>query len=224
MYVDAAYAIHNDSKSHSGVIVYVGQTLAYVSSRKQKCMSKSPTEAELIALTDNVGLAELFREFVEFLTMKEIAVPIVYEDCNAVVSLVTIGGGVTRTKHLRARMFLGKEMVDEGRLRVIYKRGDEMEADGFSKPYDPAKHKPFATQLLGSQKSVNGWALTGVHNNKSEDADKNERRKRSNEEGGEQKVASAGASIVGASILPDSDGSKQQKATLSEKGRFKREV
>jgi hypothetical protein len=107
---------------------------------------------------------------------------------------------------------------------VIYKRGDEMEADGFSKPYDPAKHKPFATQLLGSQKSVNGWALTGVHNNKSEDADKNERRKRSNEEGGEQKVASAGASIVGASILPDSDGSKQQKATLSEKGRFKREV
>jgi len=55
-------------------------------------------------------------------------------------------------------------------------------------------------------------SLNGVHNNKSEDADKNERRKRSNEEGGEQKVASAGASIVGASILPDSDGSKQQKA------------
>jgi hypothetical protein len=74
MYVDAAYAIHNDSKSHSGVIVYVGQTLACVLSRKQKCMSKSPMEAELIALTDNVGLAELFREFVEFLTMKEIAV------------------------------------------------------------------------------------------------------------------------------------------------------
>jgi hypothetical protein len=35
-YVDVAYAIHNDSKSHSGVIVYVGQTLVYVSSRKQK--------------------------------------------------------------------------------------------------------------------------------------------------------------------------------------------
>jgi hypothetical protein len=100
-------------------------------------------------------------------------------------------------------MFLGKEMVDEGRLRVIYKRGDEMEADGFSKPYDPAKHKPFATRLLGSQKSVNGWALNGVHNNKSEDA----RKKKSNEEGGEQKVAS-----VGASILPDSGGSEQQKA------------
>jgi hypothetical protein len=41
-YVDAAYAIHNDSKSHSGVILYVGQTLAYVLSRKQKCTSKAP--------------------------------------------------------------------------------------------------------------------------------------------------------------------------------------
>jgi len=173
-------------------------------------MSKSPTEAELIALTDNVGLAELFREFVEFLTMKEIAVPIIYEDCNAVVSLVTIGGGVTRTKHLRARMFLGKEMVDEGRLRVIYKRGEEMEADGFSKPYDPAKHKPFATQLLGTQKSINGWALNGVHNNKSEDKDRSEKRNRSEEESGEQKGQRV--ANVRASILPDSGGSKQQKA------------
>lgn len=47
-YVDAAYALHSDLKSHSGVVVYVGNTLVYVSSRKQKCMSKSPTEAELI--------------------------------------------------------------------------------------------------------------------------------------------------------------------------------
>jgi hypothetical protein len=44
-YVDAAYALHADSKSHTGVVTYVGGTLAYVASRKQKCMSKSPTEA-----------------------------------------------------------------------------------------------------------------------------------------------------------------------------------
>jgi hypothetical protein len=173
-YVDAAYAIHNDSKSHSGVIIYVGQTLAYVSSRKQKCMSKSPTEAELIALTDNVGLVELFKEFVEFLTMQNIETPIVYEDCNAVVSLVTLGGGVTRTKHLRARMHLGKEMVDEKRLKVIYKKGDEMLADGFSKPYDPVKHKPFAIELMGIQKSVNGWALEDMK--KSDESDQNKRK------------------------------------------------
>jgi hypothetical protein len=40
VYVDAAYAVHNDSKSHSGVMIYIGDTSVYVSSKKQKCMSK----------------------------------------------------------------------------------------------------------------------------------------------------------------------------------------
>jgi hypothetical protein len=148
-YVDAAYALHADSKSHTGVVIYVGQTLVYVSSRKLKCMSKSPTEAELIGLTDNIGLVELFQEFVEFLTMTGVNTPVIYQDCQAVISLVTKGGGVTRTKHLRARMHLGKEFIDEGRGTVEYKRAEEMVADGYSKPYDPAAHKTFAAIIQG---------------------------------------------------------------------------
>ncbi len=29
-YVDAAYALHCDSKSHTGVVIYVGETMAYI--------------------------------------------------------------------------------------------------------------------------------------------------------------------------------------------------
>jgi hypothetical protein len=150
-YIDAAYALHGDSKSHTGVVIYVGNTLVYVSSRKQKCMSKSPTEAELIALTDNLGLVELFQEFVDFVTKKTTKTPVIFQDCNAVVTLVTKGGGKLRTKHLRARMNLRKEVVDEGRLKVIYQSAEGMEADGFSKPYDPAKHAPFAALIQGER-------------------------------------------------------------------------
>jgi hypothetical protein len=74
-YLDASYALHTDSKSPTGVVIYVGNTLAYVSSRKQKCMSKSPSEAELIGLLDNIGRVELFQEFLEFLMMREIKMP-----------------------------------------------------------------------------------------------------------------------------------------------------
>jgi hypothetical protein len=35
-------------------------------------------------------------------------------------------------------MNLGKEAVDEDRLKVIYKSAEGMEAGGFSKPNDPA--------------------------------------------------------------------------------------
>jgi hypothetical protein len=34
-------------------------------------MSKSASEAELIALMDNLGLIELFQEFVEFVTKRK---------------------------------------------------------------------------------------------------------------------------------------------------------
>jgi hypothetical protein len=88
-------------------------------------MSKSPTEAELIGLMDNLGLIELFHEFLEFLTMKKIDPPTIYQDCNAE---------------------LGKEMVDEDRVKVKHICAEEMEADGFSKPYDPAEHKKFAVK------------------------------------------------------------------------------
>ncbi len=101
-----------------------------MSSKKQKCMSKSPTEAELIGLTDNLGLGELFKEFVDFITGKNMKTPVVFQDCKAVISLVTIGGGITCTKHRRARMNLGKEMVDEGRVKVVYVKVEEMKADG----------------------------------------------------------------------------------------------
>jgi hypothetical protein len=61
-------------------------------------------------------------------------------------------------------MHLAKEMVDKGRLKVIYKEAEGMVADGFSKPYDPAKHKEFAElvtkddclrQQVGAEQSRN---------------------------------------------------------------------
>jgi hypothetical protein len=38
-----------------GVVLYMGEKLVVVLSKRQKCTSKSPIKAELIALTDNLG-------------------------------------------------------------------------------------------------------------------------------------------------------------------------
>jgi hypothetical protein len=73
----------------------------------------------------------------------------IYQDCSAVVTLVTKGGGITRTKHLRARMNLGREAVEEKRAFIVHVLAGEMKADGFSKPYGPAEHKPFVEMIQG---------------------------------------------------------------------------
>jgi hypothetical protein len=101
---------------------------------------------------DNLGLIELFHEFTEFVMGAKVEKPTIYQDCTAVISLVTKGGGFTRTKHLHARMNLGRELVDEKRGIVVYQPVAGMIADGFSKAYDPAEHKIFARKIQGEER------------------------------------------------------------------------
>ena len=85
-YVDASFAPHADAKSQTGVVIFVGGAPVYVTSRKQKCVTKSPTESELVALTDYIGSVELFAEFIGFITNSPVQIPIIYQDSTSVVT------------------------------------------------------------------------------------------------------------------------------------------
>jgi hypothetical protein len=152
-YVDAAFALHSDSKSHTGIAVFVGGAMVFAASRKQKCMTKSPTESELVALTDNLGFVELFEEFVSFITNRDTVVPIIYQDSTSVITLVTKGGGVVRTKHLRARMHLGKEAVDEHKVNIVHVPTKQMIADGLTKPLEGRDFNIFMMAMLGIEET-----------------------------------------------------------------------
>jgi hypothetical protein len=147
-YVDAAFATHEDSKLHSGVAIFVVGILVYASSQKQHCVTKSPTESELVALTDNIGIIELFDKFITFLVNDKIPTPVIYQDSSSVVSLVTLGGGITRTRHLRNRMHLAKESVDLHCLVIRHCNAKSMIADGFTKPLEGAEFKQFIQGLM----------------------------------------------------------------------------
>jgi len=54
VFVDAAFASHPDAKSQTAFAIFMGKALLFAASRKQKCVSKSPTDSELIALSDNI--------------------------------------------------------------------------------------------------------------------------------------------------------------------------
>jgi hypothetical protein len=111
VYIDASFAIHNDGKSHTGIVIFVSGVTVYCASKKQKCVGKSPTEAELVALSDNLGFVELFHEFISFIMNSKVGIPLIYQDNTSVISMVSSGGGITRTKHMRSRMFLVLESL-----------------------------------------------------------------------------------------------------------------
>jgi hypothetical protein len=152
-YVDAAFASHVDGKSHTGVVVFIGGAMVFAASRKQKCVTKSPTEAELVALTDNIDFVELFEEFFRFVTNTDVQCPTIYQDSTSVIALVTKGGGIVRTKHLRARMYLCKEALEAKRIKVRYIHTSKMIADGLTKVLEGS---PF----LASMKTILG-GITG---------------------------------------------------------------
>mmetsp|Transcript_43635 Transcript_43635/g.63996 ORF Transcript_43635/g.63996 Transcript_43635/m.63996 type:complete len:193 (+) Transcript_43635:143-721(+) len=51
-WVDAAFAVHHDARSHSGGIMSLGKGAIFSASRKQKLNTKSSTEAELAGVDD----------------------------------------------------------------------------------------------------------------------------------------------------------------------------
>jgi len=65
--------------------------------RKQRYVTKSSTEAELVGLSDNLVNVEVFNEFLEFVLNQKLGVPAVYQDNTSVISLVTSGGGINKT-------------------------------------------------------------------------------------------------------------------------------
>jgi hypothetical protein len=64
VYIDAAYGVHHDKKSHTGSAVVVGDVGAvHCRSAKQQIVTKSSTEAELVALSDSANQGLHLRKF-----------------------------------------------------------------------------------------------------------------------------------------------------------------
>ena len=62
-YIDASYGVHPDGKSHTGLVISLGRGTVFVRSSKQKIVSKSSTEAELIGLSDSTTQGVWTRDF-----------------------------------------------------------------------------------------------------------------------------------------------------------------
>ncbi len=69
-YVDASYAVHEDMKSHSGM-VYMGGGTFLAKSTKHSVVSESSTEADVIAASDGCNDLLSLTKFINFQTGRE---------------------------------------------------------------------------------------------------------------------------------------------------------
>ena len=113
VFIDVSYEVHHDSKSHSGMMITMGTGTVLAASTKQKCVSKSSTEAELIAVTDFLGQAIDTKNVSQEIIREEVKL-IVYQDNESTINLMKNGIVGDRSKHIKIRFAWIKEAIDNG--------------------------------------------------------------------------------------------------------------
>jgi hypothetical protein len=140
VHIDASFGVHHsDGKSHSGMFITTGSGPVLVKSTKQKIVTKSSTEAELVALSDLSSLGLWLRDFL--LAQGENPQPVtVYQDNMSTLALINNGGSTSeRTRHINIRYFWLKDRIDTGDITPVYRPTEEMIADFFTKPLQGEK-------------------------------------------------------------------------------------
>jgi hypothetical protein len=64
-WVDASFAVHPDMKGHTGGILSMGRGAVYATSTRQKLVSRSSTESELVGVHDVIPDILWTRNFLE---------------------------------------------------------------------------------------------------------------------------------------------------------------
>jgi hypothetical protein len=111
-------------------------------------VTKSSTEAELVAITDCLGDLIFIRNL---LLHQGYNVPalFLFQDNKSTIALCEKGGAGHRTKHIKIRNFFVKEKLDDGEVTIRWLRTELMIADVLTKPLQGVTYKAFADLLTG---------------------------------------------------------------------------
>ena len=142
--IDASYAVHPDCKNHTGAAITLGHGTFMPMSSKQKVVSRSSTEAELIGASDAftfVMWAKLFfldqmKNISKDSELKNLGKNVVYEQDNTSAILLQRNGkqsSTKRTKHIDCRYFYVTDRIKNGDVTVVHKPTEEMWSDFHTK-------------------------------------------------------------------------------------------
>lgn len=134
VYTDASWKSHADCKGHTGAFISLGLGPVYIRCSKQKLVTKSSAEAELLALSDMTSIVMWMREFYREQGYK-VKTAIVYQDNMSCIKLTENGrSNSDRTRHIKLHHFFMKEQIDRGEVKLVYLPTKDMIADILTKP------------------------------------------------------------------------------------------
>ncbi|MCK7499178.1 MAG: hypothetical protein MZW92_58370 [Comamonadaceae bacterium] len=148
-WVDASYAVHTDMKSHTGGTLSMGKGSIYSTSNKQKLVTRSSTEAEVVGVHDVMPQLIWTAHFLDGqgVTIDE---SILYQDNTSSILLEKNGrsSSTKRTRHMNIRYFFIKDQVDSKRVKIEHCPTGDMLADFFTKPLQGLQFRKLRDQIM----------------------------------------------------------------------------
>ena len=149
-FIDASFACHPDGKSHTGEMITLGGGAVISKSSKQKLVTRSSTEAELVGLADGIPTVLWTKNFLEEQGFK-VEAATVHQDNKSTIVLAEKGKSTTnRTRHINIRYFFVKDRIESNDIKIVYTRTEDMVADFFSKPLQGSLFEKFRDIILNT--------------------------------------------------------------------------
>ena len=154
-YVDAAFAVHPDMKSHTGANMTLGGGVVTSVSTKQKVNSRSSTEAELIGLDDVLSKIVWTLLFIEAQGFK-VKSNIVFHNNTSSMKLEQNGKASSgkRTRHYNIKLFYITDLIKRGIVTEKHCPTDDMIADYMTKPLVGTKFALFRQLIMNPVKAA----------------------------------------------------------------------
>jgi len=150
VFIDASFAVHQDGKSQSGMIIKFCGATVHWKSNKQGLVSKSSTESELIALSDFCTIVIELNDFLSELGLTN-ECPIIYQDNESVLKLIKNNNFSHRTRHLKARSAFVGEMGLNGKILLQKLSATLMLADVMNKVLVGKLFRVFVAKIMGHE-------------------------------------------------------------------------
>ena len=141
-FVDAAYACHEDAKGHTGAVGCVGNpskertplNLIFSRSTKQKLVSRSSTESELVAVHEVYPKVNWLKNLLDEMMDQNMGAPILYQDNLS--AIVSASSGVKRFSpmaHVNVRFFAIRQELENENIEMPHLPTEQMLSDSLTK-------------------------------------------------------------------------------------------
>ena len=147
-YVDAAFMCHEGAVSRSGLVIELAGGCICAISRKQELVTKSSTEAELVAISDMSNNILWLRQMLEQMGYVQPATRILEDNVSTIALLTNRVTHRQSTRHVNMRYFFVRDRIRTGEIVVEHVPGILQVADMMTKPLEGTQLRRLCEHIM----------------------------------------------------------------------------